>query len=557
MLPDLSKKINPEDLNPDMLVGKYIPNLIAKPFEVSREYAQIIYDQTSSPRLDKVLKRWEEDKWSSAANRQKLAYIILVELLAYQFASPVRWIETQDRLFVEYHFERFIEIGPSPTLTGMATRTLKAKYESSDGSRSHTRSILCHSKNGKDIYYQFEDEPEAPAAEEAAPVLASTSAAPAAAVAPAAPVAAAPAASGPVASIEDAPITSSEILLVIVAQKLKKRVDEIPLSKTIKDLVGGKSTLQNEILGDLQQEFASAPEKGEELPLEELAAGLPSTGSLGKYSTGLVSRLVGGKMPGGFNASAIKSYLGKTWGLGPSRSDGVLLLATTLEPPKRLASEAEAKAWLDGIVPIYAQRAGISLSSQSSGGGGGGGGGGAVINSEEFLQFQAAQHKFAQQQIEVYMRYLGRDSRAGEIAFDAEKANAAALQARLDSITREHGDFYLDGIQPRFDPLKARHFDSSWNWARQDALLMFYDIIHGRLTTVDREITARCIALLNRADPDMVQYWQYVIDHCDPTKGETYKLAKEFGQQLIDNAREVIGTPPVYKDGRLDSSGIC
>ena len=35
-------RINAADLNPDMLVGKYIPNLIAKPFEVSREYAQII-----------------------------------------------------------------------------------------------------------------------------------------------------------------------------------------------------------------------------------------------------------------------------------------------------------------------------------------------------------------------------------------------------------------------------------------------------------------------------------------------------------------------------------
>ena len=58
-------------------------------------------------------------------NRQKLAYIILV--LAYQFASPVR--KTQDLLFTAFNFERLIEIGPSPTLTGMATRTLKAKYE--------------------------------------------------------------------------------------------------------------------------------------------------------------------------------------------------------------------------------------------------------------------------------------------------------------------------------------------------------------------------------------------------------------------------------------------
>jgi fatty acid synthase subunit alpha, fungi type len=47
---------------------------------------------------------------------------------------------------------------------------------------------------------------------------------------------------------------------------------------------------------------------------------------------------------------------------------------------------------------------------------------------------------------------------------------------------------------------------------------------------------------------------QYSIDQCDASKGDTYQLAKQFGQQLIDNTlidntREVIGMPPVYKDG--------
>ena len=531
-----------------MLVGKYIPNLIAKPFEVSREYAQLIYDQTSSPRLDKVLKKWDQEKWASAAQRQMLAYIILVELLAYQFASPVRWIETQDILFTQFAFERFIELGPSPTLTGMASRTLKAKYEAKDDSISHSRSILCHAKNAKEIYYQFEDELDAPVADDTPSDAAPPS--PAAPPLPSVPIAV-PAATGAATSIEDAPIKAIDILSVIVAQKLKKRVDEVSLAKSIKDLVGGKSTLQNEILGDLQLEFTSAPEKGEELPLEELGSALQTgfSGSLGKYSTGLVSRLVGGKMPGGFNSSAIKSHLSKGWGLGPSRCDGVLLLGTTLEPPKRLASEAEAKTWLDGVVAIYAQRSGISLFAPGAGGAGSGAAGGATMNSEEFLKFQAEQEQFAAQHIELYMRYLKRDSRAGEVAFDKEKANAVELQARLDSIAKEHGDAYIDGIQPIFDPLKARHFDSSWNWVRQDALLMFYDIIFGRLTTVDREITARCIALLNRADPETLIYMQYYIGQCDPKKGENYKLAKEFGQKLIDNTREVIGQPPVYKDG--------
>ena len=43
----------------------------------------------------------------------------------------------------------------------MATRTLKAKYEASDDSITLTRIIYCHAKNLKEIYYQFEDEPEA------------------------------------------------------------------------------------------------------------------------------------------------------------------------------------------------------------------------------------------------------------------------------------------------------------------------------------------------------------------------------------------------------------
>ena len=109
-------------------------------------------------------------------------------------------------------------------------------------------------------------------------------------------------------------------------------------------------------------------------------------------------------------------------------------------------------------------------------------------------------------QIELYSRYLKKDARAGDLKYDAEKANSLTLQARLDAIGREHGDFYVDDILPALDALKARRFDS-WNWARQDSLI-WYDIILGKLTTVDREITARCIDILNRADPDLYQFMQ-------------------------------------------------
>ena len=170
-------------------------------------------------------------------------------------------------------------------------------------------------------------------------------------------------------------------------------------------------------------------------------------------------------MPGNFNITSIKGHLLKAWGLGPSRSDGVLLLGTTMEPAKRLASEAEAESWLDIVVTAYAQRSGISLSVGGAVGGGGSGSQGAVINSEKFLELQAEQEQLSSQHIELYIRlgYIKRDSRSGDIASDKGKANSAELTAKLDSIAKEHGDTYIDGIQPVFDSLKARHFDSSWN----------------------------------------------------------------------------------------------
>ncbi|KAG2057424.1 hypothetical protein BDR06DRAFT_1005063 [Suillus hirtellus] len=70
----LSKKINLSLLNLDMLIGKCIPNLVTKPFDITREYAQLIYDQMSSPHLDKVLKKWDHDDWTSKLKHHMKGY---------------------------------------------------------------------------------------------------------------------------------------------------------------------------------------------------------------------------------------------------------------------------------------------------------------------------------------------------------------------------------------------------------------------------------------------------------------------------------------------------
>ena len=171
---------------------------------------------------------------------QELAHTLLVELLAYQFASPVRWIETQDVILDEKTTERIVEIGPADTLGGMAKRTLASKYEAYDAAKSVQRQILCYNKDAKEIYYDVdpvEDEPAVASAGSDAP--ASSGASSASSSGPAAVAAPPPPSSGPAAAVADEPVQAVDIVRALIAQKLKKPLSEIPLNKAIKDLVGG------------------------------------------------------------------------------------------------------------------------------------------------------------------------------------------------------------------------------------------------------------------------------------------------------------------------------
>ncbi|CAD6952845.1 unnamed protein product, partial [Tilletia caries] len=446
----LSKRINVENISPDNLRLHCISNLVAAPFETTKAYAELVFNQTDSSRLGKALAHWERDGWETEEKEQQFTALLLIELLAYQFASP---------------------------------RTHKLKYAKADLARGKRRVMLCHGKD--QAFADAEEDGSATAEQGSAP---ETSAPGPAAVAAPSPT----------------PIVS-----------LKKPIADIPLSKAIKDMVGGKSTLQNELIGDLQLEFGSLPERGEEMPLEELRSTLNSgySGALGKHTTGLVSRVVGGKLPGGFNMCAVKAHLSKAWGLGSGRTDGVLLVALTQEPVKRLTSEPEAKAWLDSIVAAYSTLNNINL-----------------------------------QQIQTLERYLDEDHRTSARAADSLRQDLKNAQGQLDAIASEHGEVYTKGIMPRFEPIKARHFSSYWNWSRQDAMIAYYAIIHGELTTVDREITARCLTIMNRADQAMVDYMQFYIDRVDPSMGPNYELAKTFGQQLIDSCKEAMVESARYKE---------
>lgn len=68
------KKIHKSSIDPQKLVGAYIPNVTAKPFAITKEYFQEVYELTNSPRIAKVLEDW--DKYENAGDSRRLSTVV-------------------------------------------------------------------------------------------------------------------------------------------------------------------------------------------------------------------------------------------------------------------------------------------------------------------------------------------------------------------------------------------------------------------------------------------------------------------------------------------------
>ena len=92
-VPAFAEKLDellPETLDLNALVGRYVPNLVASPFELTQEFIDKVKPLAPSGKLDNLK---VED-----LDEQSLARLLMIELLSWQFASPVRWIETQQQI---------------------------------------------------------------------------------------------------------------------------------------------------------------------------------------------------------------------------------------------------------------------------------------------------------------------------------------------------------------------------------------------------------------------------------------------------------------------------
>ncbi|ORX65702.1 hypothetical protein DL89DRAFT_286877 [Linderina pennispora] len=514
------------------LCGRYIPNLSGQPFEITENYFRHIHAITRSPVIEDVINCWSAVSHNSTSTRISLARTLLIELLSFQFASTVKWIDTQDTIFRICSVKRLVEIGPSPILCRMASQTLETEnWLYGEVAILHARRDKDDTTNGIPNIPEKLSSPEIPALEEQPSPL--------------------PITPTTISTDNDVPIPTIDILRTIVSHKLAKSVFEINPGMSIKGLVAGKSIIQNELVGALQKEFSKRmPDYAEELSLEELAIKLGSTmDSLGKYSQLLVINLLTSKFPSRFTLSAARSYLMDKYGLGPRRQEAVLSLSATMEPSSRLADEDAAKIWLDSAVQVYARHVGLPLTATAKNSDNNGmSAGSIVINSAEFDRAQRNQKNLILEQVETLARHAGLDIRQGARSAEKYQVKLATLESDLDEIKQEVGCTFIERTKMMFDANKVRHYDSYWNWARQDAFEWISGILSGEEPSMDRGTYMKRIHMLkNRSNPGLLLMLQALISTLQTADSLLAHRALEQAETIYAECKESENSAPVYK----------
>ncbi|MGV9971567.1 fatty acid synthase subunit beta domain-containing protein [Nocardia beijingensis] len=472
-VPEFRQKLEqllPVDLDPATLVGRYIPNLVPRLFSLERAFVQEIADLVPSEPLTEVLADF--DSW--AARPVDLCRVVLIELLAWQFASPVRWIETQDLLFTDpaqggLGVERFVEIGlgATPTVANLASQTLK--LPAFGGAKVEVLNI----EREAAIVYATDTDPapvDEPVDEPAA------AAAPAAAVA-AAPVAApAPSSGGP--RPDDIAFTAADATRVLIALWTKLRLDQIGPVDTIEGLCDGVSSRRNQLLVDLGSELslgaidgaADADMGALSATVERLARTYRPFGTVLTDAIGDHLRKVFG--PSGKRPAAIADRVKKVWELGDGWASHVtaeVSLGTREGTSVRggdlgglvsgaLSDAASVDAAIDAAVQAVAARRGVAVSLPSAGGGGG-----ATVDAAalgEFTEQITGRDGVLATAARVVLEQLGLSERVS--------APEVTEDSLVDLVSAELGSDWPRLVAPAFDARKAVLLDDRWATARED-----------------------------------------------------------------------------------------
>ena len=420
----------------------------------------------------------------ATSGRRELCRKVVIELLAWQFASPVRWIETQDLLFIEeaaggLGVERFVEIGvkSAPTVAGLATNTLKLPEY------SHNTTEVLNAERDAAVLFATDTDPEpdrrgrqrraarrAPEARPHPPPKPPPPA-PAAATAPV----------GRSASRRHRASTPSDATLALIALSAKMRIDQIEPLDSIESITDGASSRRNQLLVDLGSELdLGAIDGAAEADLAGLKAQVTKLARTYKPFGPVLSDAINDQLrtvlgPSGKRPAAIAERVKKTWELGDGWVKHVTVevaLGTREGSSVRggslgglhdgaLADAATVDKVIDAAVAAVAARRGIAVVAavgrrRAAGG---------VVDS-------AALAEFAEQ-------VTGRDGVLASAArHDARPARARRRRSPrrrpstdaelIDLVTAELGSDWPRLVAPAFDGRKAVLFDDRWASARED-----------------------------------------------------------------------------------------
>ncbi|BBX15693.1 3-oxoacyl-ACP synthase [Mycolicibacterium duvalii] len=469
-------RVMPHGTDPEMVIGRYIPNLVPRPFTLDRDFIQEIRDLVPAVELDEVLANYDEWRNERPAD---LCRKVIIELLAWQFASPVRWIETQDLLFIEeaaggLGVERFVEIGvkSAPTVAGLAQNTLKLPEY------SHNTTEVLNAERDAAVLFATDTDPEPELDEPAQDSAPATEAVPAEAVpaeVPAAP-AAAPA-GGP--RPEDIGFDAADATMALIALSAKIRIDQIEALDSIESITDGASSRRNQMLVDLGSELnLGAIDGAAEADLAGLKGQVTKLARTYKPFGPVLSDAINDQLrtvlgPSGKRPAYIAERVKKTWELGDgwAKHATVEVALGTREGSSvrggplgglhegALGDAAGVDKVIDAAVAAVAARRGVPVSLPSAGGGGGG-----VVDSAALGEF-AAQVTGPEGVLASAARTILDQLGLGNTAATPEAATDAEL---IDLVTSELGADWPRLVAPVFDGRKAVLFDDRWASARED-----------------------------------------------------------------------------------------
>lgn len=471
------ERILPTGKDPALVVGRYIPNLVPRTFTLDRDFIQEIRDLVPAEPLDEILAdydTWRNDK------PEELCRKVVIELLAWQFASPVRWIETQDLLFIEeaaggMGVERFVEVGvkSAPTVAGLATNTLKLPEY------SHSTVEVLNTERDAAVLFATDTDPEpeefeeAPASSEA-PV-ANTDTAPAAPVGAPSPNVAPAGAPRP----DDISFDAADATVALIALSAKMRIDQIETLDSIETITDGASSRRNQMLVDLGSELnLGAIDGAAEADLAALKGQVSKLARTYKPFGPVLTDAINDQLrtilgPSGKRPAYITERVSKTWELGTGWAKHVTVevaLGTREGSSVRggdlgglndgaLADAAAVDKAIDAGVAAVAARRGIAVTLPSSGGAGGGVVDSAALN--EFAEKVTGPTGVLANAARLVLGELGLDNQAGvtETAGDSEL---------VELVSAELGSDWPRLVAPAFDSRKALVLDDRWASARED-----------------------------------------------------------------------------------------